>query len=417
MNALGTLTRDIFSSLVNEYITEQDYKSLRLTCKASKGALNDALTDLVSHVYPSDGPDFSWLDTLQDAGRTFDEFDLDFLTILFDVFSVDLPTSPHLPVTHNTIAYRWEQCSLGFPLRRRWPETFNAAHRYTQLVPTVAQQERWACFNRITDRFDALRIRLQSLRMYATLSFAYDTHLLHRTQYIISRECVTNTDTVLRDNDLHKTLFICMAPEDVVPINTTVLCKQCTDPTNIIEVIGDFAGDVPSMYVGNVVAWEQCITEDREWTGLKRIAIGAKVGLTKTLDMSKNAVRGSFGVVHKIKSGQSHLDHHTRVVLAICVKLDTGSFIRVKRSMNMSSGRYQYKDPRGITQRHHQATFPLVLGYAVTADKLDGIPSDGPVVLVIKDSFRHQELLYLYLSRCQNRGRVSIISSSELGST
>jgi hypothetical protein len=35
MNALGTLPRDIFSSLVNEYITEQDYKSLRLTCKAS----------------------------------------------------------------------------------------------------------------------------------------------------------------------------------------------------------------------------------------------------------------------------------------------------------------------------------------------------------------------------------------------
>jgi hypothetical protein len=368
MSLFCTLPRDIFSFLVNVAISEEDYKSLRLTSKASRARMNDAMEDLVLHNLPPNGDNSVWRHALQQFESNFRVLNFEFLSSLFELLPMEDPSG--LSLTH-----RFEQWALGFPrddswlvpIRPVWPLVTN---------PTEDQLLSMALNASISERLDNNRILLQNLRIYGALSFAYNHDMMEITHETISWECISNMDTVFKDMDLRTTQFICMSPVDVVSINNNVFNQLFRDKAEVFPIA------VPS--------------GSSHWS-LIEIAIGTTVKL-----------KGCIGVVHdvRLRSKQS-----PPLVTRIQLKLNNGAMVWVSR---VNGRRVNVIDTNtsGFAQPVVQATFPLVLAYAITGHNLSSITDVGNVVLVLKEPFRYRDLLYVWLSRYAKRSQVTIIESS-----
>jgi hypothetical protein len=381
MKILGTLPADIFATLVNEHIQQEDYKSLRLVCKTTKMAMNGALLNVVLH-NESTHVQNMWLHASQQMESDFAELKYQFLTTIFGLAPVIQQSNEH------TMTHRFEQWASGYPYTTRWAMTLS---RY----PTQTLDLRLAHYKHVSERLHDDRVRLYNLRIYAVLSLAYSNDIFKSTHRAIAEDKKNIKETIMDSADYNTTRFICMNPSEADSINTTILHRQF-DETQIIHI------GLCSTPTDNEALLRWC-TNNWDMNRLKVIAIGARVMLTQSCDISTGAVGGAIGVVTAVA-----YRHGNRIegVTKVYIRLTSGSTLCVNRSKTVTT---MYRDTSSHTRRHQMSTFPFVLAYAITGHNLTSLTSDDNIVLILNEPFRNRDLMYLWLSRYEGRSNVKIV--------
>lgn len=132
---------------------------------------------------------------------------------------------------------------------------------------------------------------------------------------------------------------------------------------------------------------------------LPLICVGARVALTRNLDLRKGATNGAVGTVVSINF--STRGKYKDDISSIVVQLDcTGKQVSVYRSVqaHRAFGTFQVR----------KQTFPLQLAYAMTAHKAQGHTIKGPCILHMRKAFT-PGLLYVMLSRVTTRAHLTIV--------
>lgn len=127
---------------------------------------------------------------------------------------------------------------------------------------------------------------------------------------------------------------------------------------------------------------------------LSKICLGAQTIFTTNVDLQKGAANGASGIVDEII-----FDAHQQVTkIGICIN-NTNNRVVVSKST------YRMDHAKG----HHRSknTFPINLGYAMTAHKSQGATITSKVVLIIREVFC-PGLLYVMLSRVSTRQNLTI---------
>jgi hypothetical protein len=382
MQILGLLPADIFATLVNEHIQQEDYKYLRLVCKTTKIAMDEALLRIVIH-NDSSHVENMWLHASQQMESDFAEFNCQFLTTILGLAPVIQHTNEH------TITHRFEQWASGYPNTTSWAMTLS---RY----PTQTLELRLAHYKHVSERLHDDRLRFYNLRIYAILSFAYSKNIFKSTHHAIAQDKKNVKETIMDSADYNNTRFICMSPSEADTINTTILHRQFNES----QILHIGLRATPTDNEG-LLRWS---TNNYDMNRLKAIAIGATVMLTQSCDISTGAVAGAIGVVTAVTYRNRST---TQEVNNVIIRLNNGSTLCVKRSKTATSS--VYTDANGHERWHQISTFPLVLAYAMTGHNLTSLTSDDTIVLILKEPFRNRDLMYLWLSRYEGRSNIQIV--------
>jgi ATP-dependent exoDNAse (exonuclease V) alpha subunit len=136
------------------------------------------------------------------------------------------------------------------------------------------------------------------------------------------------------------------------------------------------------------------------WHQIPAIAIGCRVMLTKTQRDPKGRMypNGAVGTVHALRMSKKH-GHVTRVEVVFDDDLEQKPF-----GLNMN----ETKSYDHLAHRVTKKTFPLVLAYAMTIHKSQGVTLRNKTLVHLKGVFAFGQT-YVALSRCASRKNLRIV--------
>jgi ATP-dependent exoDNAse (exonuclease V) alpha subunit len=211
------------------------------------------------------------------------------------------------------------------------------------------------------------------------------------------------------DSDVHALLSQC-EPGTHTPIHTTIIVSHCDLQSKYNTMAFDVAYPNEADHIAihpatthshqaggepdvNMDKW----LHDAEYHTLTRVAIGARVVITKNINMDLGASNGATGIVEGVLARKDDDGY----VATILVRLDhNNTIVRVTRS-NFST-RYQ------ASQSYTRSSFPLELAYAITVHRSQGLTLRHRTIVHIRDCFA-PGLLYVALSRVDQRKNLHII--------
>lgn len=187
-------------------------------------------------------------------------------------------------------------------------------------------------------------------------------------------------------------MVICTHWEDVISYNDMAMQKLFQSSDIIHVAIRSNAAGNPDM-----AEWLQPWDTIDDFHELQTVAVGARVMITRNLDLAAGAANGALGTVTAIEWNNKR----SKDIKAIRVRLDTHHrTVRVTRSSYTAT----YHDGH----RYWKSTFPLRLAYAITAHSAQGDTRTAPTVLHVRSGFA-PGLLYVMLSRVSNRNLLHIV--------
>jgi hypothetical protein len=158
--------------------------------------------------------------------------------------------------------------------------------------------------------------------------------------------------------------------------------------------------DLQSLQQSNYDAYvsgRQWANDTTDFHVLPRVAVGARVILLMNLNPTKRLVNGSAGTVTSLS-----LDSQRHVTTITIMSDDTTSPTIIRRSNSTQ----RLLDCRLFSKQ----TFPLMLGYAMTAHKCQGATLSGRVIIDCQSAFACG-LLYTMLTRVTCRENLRIIGA------
>ncbi|KAG2439759.1 hypothetical protein HYH02_010636 [Chlamydomonas schloesseri] len=204
--------------------------------------------------------------------------------------------------------------------------------------------------------------------------------------------------------------------EDMVHLladeHTTVLCTHLEDAKAYnhailerLSSIGAVSGihlcplrhDVPprSHAEASLEPW----LRDPHFKTIEQVAEGARVVLVENCDLHRGAANGAAGVVEKLMFETR--EDGLRLVSGIKVRLaDSGKCITIGARTS------SYNWFGGVSYSKH--TFPLALGWAITAHRSQGATLSGPTIIHARSVFTPGQL-YVMLSRVTERRHLHLV--------
>ena len=135
--------------------------------------------------------------------------------------------------------------------------------------------------------------------------------------------------------------------------------------------------------------------QDTRHHTLTHVAKGARVVLTNNVNKKRGMVNSARGIVEDI------VEDIDGTIVKIMVKLDvSGQVVPISRSV------YYRKFHKG--QEYYKRTFPLQLGYAITAHRCQGMTLRGTTILHVREAFA-PAIVYVMLSRVTDRSKLFIL--------
>jgi ATP-dependent exoDNAse (exonuclease V) alpha subunit len=198
-----------------------------------------------------------------------------------------------------------------------------------------------------------------------------------------------------------------MLPEadllDMVTEAHTILCSNRDDTHKYNDIIlqrycaahgVDIVRMVPNTNIKDcnpLAKWR----DDTQANYITSAAIGARVVIIE--NGIGTSVNGSTGVIKSFKYRQS-----TGAVMAIIVTLDSTNIdVEVRKS------KYAHKCHEA--QKLYVATFPMLLGYAITVHRSQGATISTPVIIHIKNCFA-PGLAYVAYSRIKSKTTLTVVA-------
>jgi hypothetical protein len=183
------------------------------------------------------------------------------------------------------------------------------------------------------------------------------------------------------------TTIICLHRDKVAYYNVlSLMFYFLTDKVETVEIKSNVSGDP------NLEKWKKSY----KFHQLTHVAIGCKVLLTANIDLKLQAANSSEEIVSKILKDEDGLIDN------VVIKLSSNNkkilITRTLTTLMRIIGHRQYS----------KSTFPLILGYAITTHKVEGVTITGKVFLVLTNAFV-AGLAYVMLSRVTNRKNLHII--------
>jgi hypothetical protein len=160
-------------------------------------------------------------------------------------------------------------------------------------------------------------------------------------------------------------------------------------PVLEVDMVHNAAGVLPA-----TDAW----LNDPKFHELTHVAVGARVVYKSTVNKATGATNSKMGTVNAIKMvGTSASEVHS---LSVLLDGPEGRSVTVTRSMVSTT----HRNGRAITKK----TFPIVLGYAITAHRAQGATLSGTVIMDVRGAFT-PGIAYVMLSRVTNRRNLRIL--------
>lgn len=158
---------------------------------------------------------------------------------------------------------------------------------------------------------------------------------------------------------------------------------------------------------GGVTAAAQSWVDMGGFHHLTQVGVGCRVVFNATTNKSTGAINSAMGTVVDVEIGEPPAHHvdpgdGSPWVAAVAVQLDSGRRVRVTRSVTKTT----HRDGRAFTKR----TFPLLLGYAMTAHRAQGATLTGTTILHVRKAFT-PAIVYVMLSRATKRSNLYILGT------
>ncbi|PNH12316.1 ATP-dependent DNA helicase PIF1 [Tetrabaena socialis] len=198
---------------------------------------------------------------------------------------------------------------------------------------------------------------------------------------------------------------------------TTVLCTHFADALRHNAAIlrrlsrEGVVGDVwPCTLTHNIqpntvsfMELRESFLEKPKFRKMELVAVGARVIVTSNIDWRRGFVNGATGTVVALEFGPSALAPDETEVTGIMVKLDSNGKTKViKRSIRAKT----YHN----NGTYHKDTFPLALGYAITAHRSQGATLAGETIIHAGAVFAPGQM-YVMLSRVTERRLIRLAGS------
>jgi ATP-dependent exoDNAse (exonuclease V) alpha subunit len=119
--------------------------------------------------------------------------------------------------------------------------------------------------------------------------------------------------------------------------------------------------------------------------------------LTKNIDLKVGAANGTTGIVTKL---EFDLEDN---VCSISIALNPSSYVQIVGKKSIQN-KYDFQG------HFYKASFPLMLGYAITGHKSQGATISSKVMIHIRESFA-RGLVNVMLSRVTNRKILKIVNN------
>jgi len=129
---------------------------------------------------------------------------------------------------------------------------------------------------------------------------------------------------------------------------------------------------------------------------MQHVALGAFVMLIENIDLKVGATNGTIGIVTKL---EFNLENN---VCSISVAFNPLKYVQIVQKKSIQN---KY-DSQG---HFYKASFPLMLGYAITRHKSQGATISSKVMIHICESFA-RTLLYVMLSRVTSQKILKIVN-------
>lgn len=198
--------------------------------------------------------------------------------------------------------------------------------------------------------------------------------------------------------------ILCTHNRDVRAHNETALQWHSQHNPNVTGPIYDVAlqHNCPDLLSTSAQPVQQWLRR-HGFHHLTKVARGCRVMYTTTTNKASGATNSAMGTVVDIELGEAPPGHPTDQpwVKAIMVRLDaTQRTVRVTRTVNSST--------RRDGMQYSKDTFPLTLGYAMTAHRCQGATLTGTTILHVRNAFS-PAIVYVMLSRVTTRDNIYIL--------
>jgi hypothetical protein len=180
----------------------------------------------------------------------------------------------------------------------------------------------------------------------------------------VLNNCYIDEDLVEQYID-DKTIILCTHQKDVDYYNDLIIHKKFpADQIYAIQL------ETNARNVEHIQSW----VNNKRFNHMQHVALGALVMLTENIDLKVGAANGTTGIVTKLGFD---LENN---VCSISVALNPLGYVQIVRKKSIQN--------KNDSQGHfYKASFPLMLGYAITGQKSQGATISSKVVIHIRESF------------------------------
>ncbi len=206
----------------------------------------------------------------------------------------------------------------------------------------------------------------------------------------------------LVEEEISSVLNNCYIDEDVVEQyiddKTTILCRHRKEVDYYNDLIFHKKFPANQIYAIQLETNARNVEHIQSWVNNKRfnhmqhVALGALVMLTENIDLKVGAANGTTGIVTKLEFDLK--DN----VCSISIALNPLGYVQIVQKKYDSQGHF------------YKASFPLMLGYAITMHKSQGATISSKVMIHIHESFA-RGLVYVMLSRVTSQKKLKFVNN------